>query len=129
MSTYLLDSHALLWFDHDPTLLSAHATSLMRDRENVLYVSSLTAWELSIKHKNGKLPEAAALVQDFYGTMARYGFLELSYTINDALRAASLPNTHKDPFDRGLCAQALERGIPLISTDVVLDQFQVDRQW
>jgi PIN domain nuclease of toxin-antitoxin system len=129
MNTFLLDSHALLWFDHDPTLLSTHATNLMRDPTNIIYVSSLTAWELGIKHANGKLPEATALLQDFYGTMHRYSFLELPYTINDALRAANLTSTHKDPFDRGLCAQALERGMPLISTDAVLDQFNVDRQW
>jgi PIN domain nuclease of toxin-antitoxin system len=125
----LLDSQTFLWFDSRPTELSVDASALIRDPVVTVYVSSLTAWELGIKHANGKLPEAQALLDDFHGTLSRYGFLELPYTISDALRAARLPNTHKDPFDRGLSAQALERGLPLVSTDGVLEGFGVTRFW
>jgi PIN domain nuclease of toxin-antitoxin system len=125
----LLDSHAFLWFDSKPSELSTDASSLIRDPNVTVYVSSLTAWELGIKHANAKLPEAQALVNDFHGTLSRYGFLELPYTISDALRAARLPGTHKDPFDRGLSAQALERGLSLVSTDANLENFGITRVW
>jgi PIN domain nuclease of toxin-antitoxin system len=125
----LIDSHALLWFDSKPTELSATAAALIRDPNVTVYVSSLTAWELGIKHANGKLPEAEELLKDLHGTLSHYGFLELPYTISDALRAARLPNGHKDPFDRGLSAQALEYGLVFISADEVLEQFGITRVW
>lgn len=125
----LLDSHTLLWFDSRPNQLSLSAIASIRDPNVTVYVSSLTAWELGIKHASGKLPEAGALLADFHGTLSRYGFLELPYSICDALRAVQLPNTHKDPFDRGLSAQALERGLTLVSKDPLLESFGVTRVW
>ena len=125
----LLDSHTFLWFDSSQNQLSASAIALIRNPNVTVYVSSLTAWELGIKHTNGKLPEAQALLADFHGTLSRYGFLELQFSVSDALSAAQLPNTHKDPFDRGLSAQALERGLALVSVDPLLESFGVTRVW
>lgn len=128
-NSVLLDSHTFLWFDSSPNQLSASAIALIRDPNVTIYVSSLTAWELGIKHANGKLPAARGLIADFHGTLSRYGFLELQFSVSDALRAAQLPNTHKDPFDRGLSAQALERGLALVSVDQILESFGVTRVW
>ncbi len=125
----LIDSHVLLWFNHKPDELSPRVTTLMRDPEVVIFVSSMTAHELAVKFANGKLPEAITLIDDFLGILSRYGFHELPYTINDALRAAKLEGEHKDPFDRALSAQALERNYDLVSIDKVLDQFGVQRIW
>ena len=125
----LLDSHTLLWFDSSPDQLSAAAIASIRNPNTTVYVSSLTAWELGIKHANGKLLEANALLGDFHGTLSRYGFLELPFSVSDALRAARLHNVCKDPFDRGLSAQALERGLALVSVDAILDGFGVTRVW
>jgi PIN domain nuclease of toxin-antitoxin system len=44
-------------------------------------------------------------------------------------RTIALPLHHKDPFDRLLAAQALAEGIPLVSADVVFDQYGVQRMW
>jgi PIN domain nuclease of toxin-antitoxin system len=123
----LLDSHTFLWFDSSPNQLSAAAIALIRDPNITVYVSSLTAWELGIKHANGKLFTVQGLPTDFHGTLSRYGFVELQFSLSDALRAAQLPNTHKDPFDRGLSAQALERGLALVSVDPILESFGVTR--
>jgi PIN domain nuclease of toxin-antitoxin system len=126
---YLLDTHALLWFDTDPTKLSSDALQLMQDPSNSILVSSMTAWELGIKFSLGKLSGARGLVSNYHRTLAKYGFLEVAFTSHDALRAASLPATHKDPFDRALVAQALERNIPILSVDGVLDSLGVTRIW
>ncbi len=125
----LLDSHTFLWFDFKPSELSIAAATLIRDPSVSVYVSSLTAWELGIKHANGKLPEASSLLNDFHGTLGRYGFLELGFSVSDAIRAAGLPGGHRDPFDRGLSAQAIERGLSLVSSDAILESFGVTRVW
>jgi PIN domain nuclease of toxin-antitoxin system len=41
----------------------------------------------------------------------------------------SLPLHHKDPFDRMLVAQAIVEGIPVVSSDAVLDLYGITRIW
>ncbi len=125
----LIDSHVLLWFNNKPDELSPRVVTLLRDPSTIVFVSSMTAHELAVKYANGKLPEASALVNDFLGILSRYNFHELPYSISDALCAAKLEPSHKDPFDRALSAQALERNYALVSIDQMLDQFGVRRIW
>ncbi len=129
MTEVLLDTHAFIWFDLAPEKLSLRARALIQNPEIVVFVSPMTAWELGIKFALGKLHEAQIMVQKFHQKLAQYQFLELAFTSSDALRAASLPAQHKDPFDRALAAQALERNIAIISADCALDLLGVSRFW
>jgi PIN domain nuclease of toxin-antitoxin system len=121
VSEVLLDTHTLLWFDTDPTQLSSAALQLIQDPNTTVFVSSMTAWELGIKFSLGKLPAAHGLVSGYH--------LEIAFTSHDALLAARLPATHKDPFDRALVAQALERKLTIVSIDSALDGLGVQRFW
>ena len=129
MSEILLDTHTLLWFDTDPVQLSGTALQLIQNPGNTVFVSSMTAWELGIKFSLGKLPVARGLVSNFHSTISKYNFLEIAFTSSDALRAARLPATHKDPFDRALVAQALERKLTIVSVDGALDALGAQRFW
>jgi PIN domain nuclease of toxin-antitoxin system len=40
---------------------------------------------------------------------------------------ASLPVHHRDPFDRLIIAQAMSEQIPVVSADVVFDQYPINR--
>jgi PIN domain nuclease of toxin-antitoxin system len=125
----LLDTHTLLWFDITPAKLSTTARALIQNPSTTVFVSSMTAWESGIKHAIGKLPEADNLVLQFHQKLSQYGFLEIAFTSHDALRAARLPATHKDPFDRALVAQALERKLTIVSLDSTLDGLGAQRFW
>jgi PIN domain nuclease of toxin-antitoxin system len=125
----LLDTHTLLWYDSQKSLLSEKALELIQDRANEVYVSSVTAWELAIKWKQGKLPSAQTLVHEFHSTLSVYGFLELPLNITHGLRAGTIDATHKDPFGRALAAQALSEQLQLVSKDDLLDGFGVSRIW
>jgi PIN domain nuclease of toxin-antitoxin system len=46
-----------------------------------------------------------------------------------ATRAGLLPLHHRDPFDRLLVAQAQELGIPIVSSDRLLDRYGIQRIW
>ena len=129
MSEFLLDTHTLLWFDTDPTQLSSTALQLIQDPSTTIFVSSMIAWELGIKFSLGKLPAAHGLVSGYHSTISRYGFLEIAFTSHDALCAARLPTTHKDPFDRALVAQALERKLTIVSMNSALDALGAQRFW
>ena len=56
--SYLLDSHALLWWWFDPARLSEPVRTLLVDPASTVLVSAASVWELSLKHHQGKLPPA-----------------------------------------------------------------------
>lgn len=117
MTTYLLDTHALLWWWFDSPELSPRARSLIADRQHRIVVSSASAWEIAIKFKAGKLPAVAPLIDDIAGAVRAAGFVELSMSLTHANRAGLLPSEHRDPFDRMLAAQGLCDSISIISCD------------
>ena len=51
----LLDTHVLLWWLDDPTLLSEQALTSIKDTNNEVIVSVVSAWEIAIKKALGKL--------------------------------------------------------------------------
>lgn len=123
MNRYLLDTHALLWFDTDPARLPPSTLALLREQAVPVFVSSISAWELGIKHGLGKLPSAGPLLADYYGSLARYGFAELLLSSAHGLHAGSWSHAHRDPFDRALASQALLEGLTLVSGDAVFGGF------
>jgi PIN domain nuclease of toxin-antitoxin system len=48
--SYLLDSHALLWWWFDPDRLSATVLTVLANPATRVLVSAATGWELSLKH-------------------------------------------------------------------------------
>ncbi|MDR2381917.1 MAG: type II toxin-antitoxin system VapC family toxin [Bifidobacteriaceae bacterium] len=118
----LADTHALLWAIQTPERLGPAAIAVIKDSSNTVMVSSATTWELGIKAKTGKLPEALPLLADYTGALRRLGATTTPITDQDALLAASLPWAHQDPFDRMLAAQALTRNLVLVSRDAAFDR-------
>jgi PIN domain nuclease of toxin-antitoxin system len=65
----------------------------------------------------GKL---AAAPREVLAALGPAGFLELPVTGEHAARVATLPDIHRDPFDRLLVAQALTEPMHLLTTDRAL---------
>lgn len=120
----LLDTHVLLWFDQAPERVPSRTLSLIRDRDRQVYVSAITAWELSIKRALGKLPSAQRLLEQYHATLSHYGFSELPLSSTHALLAGRLEHPHKDPFDRALVAQAVSERLLLVSGDPAVQAFE-----
>jgi PIN domain nuclease of toxin-antitoxin system len=125
----LLDTHALLWWLSDDPSLSKRARAFISQTENIVIVSSASAWEIATKVRIGKLGSADELTGDFLGYLQREGFEALSISIQHAIRAGLLPGSHKDPFDRMLIAQAQAEDLPMLSNDRVFDDYGVRRIW
>ena len=125
----LLDTHALLWWLVGSERLSQTAKRTISDEANDVLISAASAWEIATKYRLGQLPAAEALARNFAGTIADQGFDELAVTVEDAVRAGSLPGPHRDPFDRMLIAQALARDLVLISNEECFDPYGVSRLW
>ena len=124
----LVDTQVLFWWYGEPARLSKRALSTMESADNSIFVSAVSAWELAIKASIGKL-DALPLVIDLAQYIADEGFQELPVTISQATRAGLLPPHHRDPFDRLLVAQAQDLNVPILSSDKLLDQYDVTRVW
>ena len=125
----LLDTCTLIWAIHSPSTLSKIAKRVISDENNVILVSAASAWEISTKVRSGRLPVAAQLEQDFVEILRRVNYVQLPILIDDALRAGRMTSSHKDPFDRIIAAQAIGLDIPVISPDMQLDNFAIQRLW
>ena len=99
------------------------------DPDNDVIVDAASVWEITTNHRIGKLSETAAVAQDVAGAIAGQGFKELPITVEDAERAGGLRGPYGDPFDRMLIAQAVARGLVLVSIDRMFDKYGVRRVW
>jgi PIN domain nuclease of toxin-antitoxin system len=119
----------LLWAMRNHPMLSRPARSAIADLGNESYVSVVSVWEAATKYRNGKLPEAAPLVQNPARVFSLMCITALPLQLEHARLAGSLVNEHKNPFDRMLAAQALLEGLTLVSRDAVFDSMLVTRLW
>ncbi len=125
----LLDTHALLWWLAGDTQLPQSARDAISDADNEVFVSAASAWEVTTKHRLGKLPTVGPLAVDFAREIRRQGFQPLHITLEHAQVAGSLGGAHRDPFDRMLVAQAREEKMALVSNETIFDDFDVTRVW
>ena len=125
----LLDTHALIWWLAGSDRLPVAAQRAIADEENDKLISAASAWEITTKVRLGKLPGAEEFAEDVAGAIAGEGFEALPITVDDAARAGSLPEPHRDPFDRILIAQALAGNLVLISRESLFDRYGVRRLW
>lgn len=123
---YLLDTHCFLWWLTEPKRLSAQASKVIRNRENQVYLSAASSWEISIKYKLGKLPLPIKPAEYVISRVTACGFSQLSINHQHALLAGSLPLHHHDPFDRMLIAQAVFEKMCLITVDDKIKVYDVD---
>ena len=125
----LLDTHTFRWLTGDQTRLSDPALAYLRDAQNRLFLSVASAWEIAIKHRKGRLELDVPLSELLTDVPARLSVDLLPITPAHLVRVATLPEHHRDPFDRLLVAQCLVERLPLVSADGVLDAFGIQRIW
>jgi PIN domain nuclease of toxin-antitoxin system len=115
--TFLLDTHALLWWMNDDDELSARARDVILDRDSIVLVSAATLWEIAIKQRKGSLTGCEEYLESYPAWHRAWGVGTLEIKPEHAVRAGLLPGGHTDPFDRMLIAQSELRGATLVTRD------------
>lgn len=125
----LLDTHVLAWMVGETARLSQTAREILENRDNELFVSAISGYEISNKFHSGGWPEIGSLALNFVGecSVAEVGIVPLSGSV--AALAGSLSRLHRDPFDRLIAATAIDLDIPLLSKDTGLDVLTILRIW
>ena len=125
----LLDTHALLWWMNGDRRLSKKARAAMERKDAEIYVSTVSAVELAIKVRLGKLPEAVLLVHTLAASLNEQGFVPLPVSLEHGRLSGLLPGDHRDPFDRIIAAQSLLERMPVVTSDAALATFGVEVVW
>jgi PIN domain nuclease of toxin-antitoxin system len=121
----LLDTCAFLWWVEGDRRLSARARAAIANGE--CGVSVVTAWEIAIKVRIGKLRLASSPTRYFVEHVAKNEFVAVPIEIRHITALESLPLHHGDPFDRLLLAQAIALSVPIVSADSALKPYAVKR--
>lgn len=128
-STFLLDTHVLLWWLFGDPMLSATAHNVIQAPDNIILVSSASGWEIATKHRLGRLPHADKVVENLPSLLRKSRMDVLPITMEHALAAGALPGPHRDPFDRMLIAQAQIQRLPIITSDHVFKDYPIEVVW
>jgi PIN domain nuclease of toxin-antitoxin system len=115
----LIDTHLLLWWLISSPQLPARARDLIRDPDNTVFVSAVSAWEIRLKQSLEKLRIPA----DFSARLEAEPFEKLPLTVRHTAEIAGLQWHHRDPFDRMLVAQAKAEEMFLLTADVVVAKY------
>ena len=118
---YLLDTHVILWWLLNPKKLSQKARTIIADRRQKIFASSVSFWEMAIKSDIGRL----TLPNNMIELLQQESIELLSMSAEDGLAVADLPKIHNDPFDRLLIVQAKRYDMVLITHDATIMKYPV----
>lgn len=123
----LLDTYILLWTLTNSPDLPALARKLIGDNSNSIFFSSLSAWEVELKHEKhpqqmtigGKEMADYAISTGFY----HVGFGPNEINLLHTLKRKDNTPEHHDPFDRMLICQASANGMFLLTKDIRISEY------
>lgn len=113
----LLDTHIFLWFISADARLPNLFQNAVEESNNTVFLSVASLWEIIIKYNLGKLPLPQS--PEIYIPRRRQAHQIESLPVSEASlkQLASLPNLHRDPFDRLLISQALSSNLTFATVD------------
>lgn len=125
----LIDTQVLIWFGANSKKLTSEARVCLENKDNQVYFSVASIWEIVIKNQLGKLYLSAQPDARMRSCLINQGMLELDIKFNHVLFTGKQPFFHRDLFDRVLLSQAIVEGMSVVSSDAKFDDYPVHRIW
>jgi PIN domain nuclease of toxin-antitoxin system len=119
---YLIDTHILLWYISGDSRIKSDTRDKIESKNNLVFVSNASLWEIAIKQSIGKLNLTVSLAE-LFNFLKQKGFTILEYDINDLETLQTLPFYHQDPFDRIIVSQAKTKFLEIITNDVMVMKY------
>jgi PIN domain nuclease of toxin-antitoxin system len=124
----LVDTHALLWYLQADANLSNLAMNTIESKDNKVFVSIASLWEIAIKLGLNKL-EIQRPFENLEIDLQRLDIKILPIAFSDVQIYRSLPLHHRDPFDRILIAQSISNYLIIITRDALFEPYSVELMW
>jgi len=129
LNRYLLDTCTFLWLVAGSDSLPEAVRDIIRNPDNAVFLSVVSAWEIVVKHGSGRLPLPQK--PDLFVRKQREDHLLESLPLLEAhvLTLIKLPGIHHDPFDRMLICQAVAEGLTILTPDEAITQYPIRTVW
>lgn len=120
---YLLDTNIIIRWLIDEALVGESLRKIIRNTNNIIFISSASIWEISIKTSKKKLH----VPNNYVEILFHESFTPLSITIDHVQSLSLLPvyEDHVDPFDRIVIAQAMVERATMLTTDPLFDRYDI----
>ena len=126
---YLFDTHSLIfWINKE--FMSENFIKFLdkQEREQTLYVSSVSFWEAALLSKKKKIE-----IKDLHtwknDLLDNTSIKLINPSASEMIDSCLLPEIHKDPFDRLLIAQSNSHSLTLITKDHDIEKYDVKTFW
>jgi PIN domain nuclease of toxin-antitoxin system len=122
----LLDTHVVLWYFSNSTQLGRVSRELIdrQDRINPFYVSAVSAWEIALLVKRGRINLGKSAQAWFEEAERLSAWRSIPLDIEIAIESAALPGEfHNDPADRFLVTTARINRFTLITADSAILEY------
>ena len=130
MSSLLLDTCVFIWVVEESSNLPLKVKSKIENTENI-FVSIVSFWEIAMKSRKQNILFTCE-IDEIEARFQNTDFELLPISIEDTIRFYNLPlyrQDHKDPFDRILISQALNRSLPLVTSDSKFNDYPIEKIW
>lgn len=127
MSSYLLDTHVVLWLLFDVDKIPNSTLEIIKNTDNQIYISAASFWEISIKYKLKKLDLNNLNVSELPKIFTEKGYKIIPILCDETATLWELKlDYHKDPFDRILIWQAIKNNFTFISNDINMSPYRME---
>lgn len=128
-TAYLLDTHALIFWNNKENVSREFIEYFDDiDQRGLLFVSSITFWEIALLNKNKRLKISNLFIwkSDIFDNT---NLQLLNPSAKEMIDSTLLPDIHKDPFDRLLIAQAKHNNLQIVTKDKNIHKYKINTFW
>ena len=122
----LLDTCAFIWLCSEPEKYEDTVGETINKAGN-LYLSDASIFEMAVKHASGKLSLPETPRKWIHEQLTSWNIASLPLIREVIFLSAELPLHHIDPFDRLIIATAINRKLPVVSSDTIFDKDDIKR--
>lgn len=123
----LLDTHILIWSLNEDPALSETARELILDPDNSIYYSTVSIWEIAIKHAlHPDNVQFTGKELSVFCKEAGFHCLDVKERHIFALETLKRPEDaprHNNPFDRMLVSQAKAENMVFLTHDTLIPYY------
>lgn len=120
----LLDTCALIWLVNGSDEISKETLKMIEDSP-LVYISAISAWEISLKEAKGQLEFPMNSQEWFHKAVQHHDLTIAPLDVEILFKANKLPFNHKDPADRFIIATSQKLNAGIITADKLYDNYDV----
>lgn len=120
----ILDTCALLWIAGGLKKISESTARIIQDAP-IVFVSAISAWEISLKYARKQLVLPMMPELWFYKVVEAHSLVVAPLDVTVLCNANTLPWYHKDTADRFIIATALLENAAIVTADEKFSDYDV----